>query len=107
VRLIGVDTPESKHPRKPVQAFGKEASAFTKQLVEGKDVRLEFDVQRKDKYQRTLAYVYVGDTMLNAELVRQGYAQVATFPPNVTYQELFLKLQREAREAGRGLWKAK
>jgi micrococcal nuclease len=102
--LIGVDTPETKHPRKPVQPFGKEASAFTKQFVEGKEVRLEFDVQRRDKYRRLLAYVYIGDTMLNAELVRQGYAQVATFPPNVKYQELFVKLQREARKAGRGLW---
>jgi endonuclease YncB( thermonuclease family) len=107
VRLIGVDTPETKHPRKPVEYFGKEASAFTKQMVEGKEVRLEFDVQRKDKYKRTLAYVYVGETMLNAELIRQGYAQVATYPPNVKYQEMFLQLQRESREAGRGLWGAK
>ena len=80
---------------------------MTKQLVEGKEVRLEFDVQRRDKYQRTLAYVYVGEMMVNAELERQGYAQVATFPPNVKYQELLLQLQREAREAGRGLWGAK
>jgi micrococcal nuclease len=104
VRLIGVDTPETKHPRKPVQAFGKRASTFTTQMVKGKSVRLEFDVQRKDKYKRLLAYVYVGDLMLNAELVRQGYAQVATFPPNVKYQERFLMLQREAREAKRGMW---
>jgi micrococcal nuclease len=104
VRLIGVDTPEIKDPRKLVQAFGKDASAFTTQLVEGKHVRLEFDVQRQDQYQRLLAYVYVGDVMLNAELVRQGYAQVAPFAPNVKYQGLFLKLQREAREARRGLW---
>jgi micrococcal nuclease len=104
MRLIGVNTPETKHPRKPVEAFGKEASALTTQLVEGKEVRLEFDVQRQDKYKRTLAYVYVGEMMLNAELVRQGYAQVSTFAPNVKYQELFLKLQREAREARRGLW---
>jgi micrococcal nuclease len=95
VRLIG-----------PVEAFGKEASAFAKQLVEGKQVRLEFDVQRRDQYQRLLAYVYVGEVMLNAELVRQGYAQVATFAPNVKYQGLFLKLQQEAREAKRGLWRA-
>jgi micrococcal nuclease len=107
VRLIGVDTPETKHPRKPVEAFGKEANTFTQQLVEGKEVQLEYDVQRKDKYGRTLAYVYVRGQMLNAELVRQGYAQVATFPPNVKYQEVFLKLQREAREAKRGLWKVK
>src|ERR671925_1352101 len=92
VRLIGVDTPETRHPRKPVQAFGKEATAFTRQMVEGKEVRLEFDVQPRDKYGRLLGYVYVGDTMLNAELVRQGYAQVATYPPNVKYQERFLAL---------------
>jgi micrococcal nuclease len=104
VRLIGVDTPETKDPRKPVQPFGQEASAFTKQLVEGQEVRLEFDVQRQDKYGRTLAYVYVRDKMLNAELVRQGFAQVATYPPNVRYQERFRQLQREAREARRGLW---
>jgi micrococcal nuclease len=103
VRLIGVDTPETKDPRQPVEAFGKEASAFTTQLVEGKHIHLEFDVQRLDQYQRLLAYVYVGDVMLNAELVRQGYAQVATFAPNVKHQGLFLKLQREAREARRGL----
>jgi micrococcal nuclease len=106
VRLIGVNTPETKHPRKPVEAFGKEASAFTKQLVEGKHVRLEFDVQRRDTYQRLLAYVFVGDVMLNSQLVRQGYAQVATFAPNVKHQGLFLKSQREAREAKRGLWGA-
>jgi endonuclease YncB( thermonuclease family) len=64
-------------------------------------------VQWRDKYRRLLAYVYVGDTMLNAELVRQGYAQVATFPPNVKYQELLLKLQREARQAKRGWWREK
>jgi micrococcal nuclease len=104
VRLIGVDTPETKHPRKPVEPFGKEAAAFTARMTEGQEVRLEFDVQRRDTYRRTLAYVYVGDTMLNAELVRQGYAQVATFPPHVQDQERFLALQREAREGGRGLW---
>jgi endonuclease YncB( thermonuclease family) len=106
-RLIGVDTPETKHPRKPVQPFGQEASAFTTKLVEGKKVRLEFNVRRKNTYKRTLAYVYVEDLMLNLELLRQGYAQVATVPPNVKYQELFLGLQREAREAGRGLWGAR
>jgi micrococcal nuclease len=64
-------------------------------------------VQRRDKYRRVLAYVYISDTMLNAELVQQGYAQVATFPPNVKYQGLFLRLQREARGAKRGLWEEK
>jgi endonuclease YncB( thermonuclease family) len=104
VRLIGVETPETTPPEKPGQPLGTEASAFATQLVEGKKVRLEFDVQRQDKSKRLLAYVYVGDLMLNTELVRQGYAQVAISPPNVKYQELFLQLQRDAREAKRGLW---
>jgi len=104
VRLIGVDTPDTGHAKEPLHPPGKEALAFAVQLVEGKKVRLEFDQQRKDKYKRLLAYVYVGDMMLNAELVRQGYAQVVTLPPNVKYQQLLLQLQREAQEAKRGLW---
>ncbi len=105
VRLIGVDTPETVHPSKPVQYFGKEASAFTKNLIEGKQVRLEYDVQKQDRYGRLLAYVYLPDgTFVNAELVKQGYAQVSTYPPNVKYVDLFARLQREARENNRGLW---
>jgi len=104
VRYIGIDTPETKHPKKPVQYFGREASAYNKSLVEHKMVRLEFDVDKRDKYGRLLAYVYVGDTFVNAKLVEEGYAQVYTFPPNVKYADLFLKLQREARENNRGLW---
>ena len=104
VRYIGIDTPETKHPSKPVQYFGKEASAYNKLLVEHKMVRLEFDVEKTDRYGRLLAYVYVGDTFVNAKLVEEGYAQVYTFPPNVKHQDLFLKLQREARENNRGLW---
>ena len=76
-----------------------------RRLVAGRRVRLETDVQARDRYGRLLAYVWVGDVMVNAELVRQGYAQVMTVPPNVRHQELFVKLQREAREAGRGLWR--
>ncbi len=74
VRLIGVDTPETVHPSKPVEYFGKEASAFLRQLVEGKPVQLEYDQERKDRYDRTLAYVYLGDlTFVNAEIIKQGY----------------------------------
>ena len=62
-------------------------------------------MRTRDRYGRLLAYVWLGDTMVNAELVRRGYAQVMTVPPNVRYQDLFLKLQREARDAGRGLWR--
>ena len=105
VRLIGIDTPETVHPTKSVQYFGKEASNFTKNLVEGKLVKIEYDVQKRDKYNRLLAYVYLEDgTFINAELVKQGYAQVSTYPPNVKYVHLFTKLQTEARENNRGLW---
>ncbi len=106
VRYIGVNTPETKHPTRGVEYFGKEASEANRKLVDGKTVRLEFDVQQFDKYGRTLAYVYLKDgTFVNAWLVENGYAMVMTVPPNVKYQELFVKLQREAREAGRGLWR--
>jgi micrococcal nuclease len=107
VRYIGIDTPETKHPRKPVEYFGKEASAANKKLVEGKKVRLELDVQKRDRYGRLLAYVYVGDIFVNAWLVENGYAQVATYPPNVKYQKMFLKLQNEARASSKGLWQKK
>ena len=105
VRYIGMDTPELHHPRKPVRAYAREAMEFNRRLVEGKQIRLEFDVDRRDKYNRLLAYVYLPDgTFVNAELVRQGYAQLLTIPPNVKYADLFLKCQKEAREAKRGLW---
>jgi micrococcal nuclease len=104
VRYIGINTPETKHPTRGVEPYGPEAAEANTRLVAGETVRLELDVERRDRYGRLLAYVHVGDVMVNAELVRQGYAQVATFPPNVKYQELFLRLQREAREAKRGLW---
>ncbi|MEA3494250.1 MAG: thermonuclease family protein [Candidatus Margulisiibacteriota bacterium] len=105
VRYIGIDTPETKHPEKPVQYFGKEAYEANKKLVEGKKVRLEFDVQKRDKYGRILAYVYVDNIFVNAWLVENGYAYAATYPPNVKYQESFLKLQKEARKNKRRLWR--
>lgn len=105
VRYIGVDTPELHHPQKPVEAYAREAKEFNRRLVEKKPVRLEFDVERHDKYGRLLAYVYLKDgTFVNAELIRQGYAQILTIPPNVKYADLFLKYQREARQGQRGLW---
>ena len=107
VRYIGIDTPETKHPEKPVEWMGPEAAAQNEKLVGGKTVILEKDVSETDKYGRLLRYVWVGDLMVNAELVRLGYAQVSTYPPDVKYQDLFLQLQREAREAGRGLWGAR
>jgi micrococcal nuclease len=102
VRLIGVDTPETYGGTEP---YGGKSSAFTTQRLEGKQVALKFDVERIDPYGRVLAYLWLPDgKMFNEVLLREGYAQVATFPPNVKYQELFLTLQREAREAKRGLW---
>ena len=105
VRYIGMDAPETQHPVKGVQEYGHEAKAANRKLVESKTVRLEFDVGRRDRYGRLLAYVYLEDgTFVNAWLVEHGFAQVMTVPPNVKHQDLFLNLQREAREAGRGLW---
>ena len=105
VRYIGVNTPEVQHPTRGEEPGGREAAEVNRRLVEGQAVRLELDMQERDRYGRLLAYVWIGDLMINAELVRLGYAQVMTIPPNVRYQEVFLKLQREAREAGRGLWR--
>ena len=106
VRLIGVDTPESVNPRRPVEFFGEEASAFTKQMLEGQEVRLEFDQEREDSYGRTLAYVYLRDgTFANAELIRQGYGHAYTRFP-FRYSDSFRRYERAARSAGRGLWGA-
>lgn len=104
-RYIGVDTPETHHPMRGVEPYGMEASEANRNLVDGKTVSLEFDVEQRDRYWRLLAYVFLKDgTFVNAWLVEHGFAQVMTVPPNVKHQELFLKLQREAREARRGLW---
>ena len=118
VRLIGIDTPEARYNKKlqrdvsrtgkdyeTIIAMGEKATKFTRSLLEGKRVRLEFDIEKRDRYGRLLAYVYLPDgRMLNAEIVKYGYGQIYTFPPNVKYVDLFLKLQREAREGNRGLW---
>lgn len=104
VRLIGVDAPESVDPRRPVEALGMEAAAFTRRMAEGRRVRLEFNLERKDQYGRTLAYVFLEDgTFLNAEIIRQGYARAYTSFP-FRYREEFMALEREARLTRRGLW---
>ncbi len=119
VRLIGIDTPEMHESNKlyrdaqrtkqdvsTIQKLGRQAYEFTKNLVEGKRVSLEFDVEKYDRYKRLLAYVYLKDgTFVNAKIVEEGYASLMTYPPNVKYADLFLKLYREARENRRGLWK--
>ena len=105
VRLIGVDTPETKHPQKPVQYFGREAYLFTKEMVDGKEARFEFDRQKRDRYGRLLAYVYLLDgTFLNAEIIKQGYGFAYTRFP-FKYMGEFRRYEREARENRRGLWR--
>jgi endonuclease YncB( thermonuclease family) len=105
VRYIGVDTPETVAPGRPVEWMGPEASAANEAMVGGKTVYLEKDVSETDRYGRLLRYVYLADgTFVNAELARLGYAHAATFPPDVAYQDLFRQMEQEARDAGRGLW---
>ena len=109
VRYIGIDTPEVREKKDSEwiynpRPYAEEASAFNKKLVEGKSVRLEFDVQKRDKYKRLLAYVYAGEDMANLEMVKQGYGMIYTYPPNVKYTEKFLEAQKEARDNKRGLW---
>jgi micrococcal nuclease len=105
VRLIGVDTPETVHPQKEVEYYGKEASDFTKSMLEGKEVYLEYDIQPTDKYGRTLAYIWLSDgTLFNELLVLKGFAQVSTYPPNVKYVERFTAAQKQAMETNAGLW---
>jgi len=118
LRLIGIDTPEMHESNKlyrdskrtgqdikTIQKAGRRAYEFTKGLIEGRRVRLEFDAEKHDKYGRLLAYIYLKDgTFVNAEIVKQGYASLMTIPPNVKYADLFLKLYQEARENKRGLW---
>ena len=119
VRLLGIDTPEMHESAKLyrdarrsgqsveiIRKMGRQAYEITKQLAEGKRVRLEFDKEKYDKYNRILAYVYLPDgSFLNALIVEEGYATVMTYPPNVTYADLFTRLYRQARENKRGLWK--
>jgi len=103
-RLIGVDTPETVHPQKAVEEYGKEASDFTRRILEGKTVRVDFDWQKTDKYQRTLVYLYLEDsTFFNAELVKQGFAHAYTKYP-FKYLDQFRDYERQARENNRGLW---
>lgn len=104
VRYIGIDTPETVHPSKPVQCYGKEASAKNRELVEGKEVKLEKDVSETDKYGRLLRYVWLDDMLVNEYLVKEGYAQSSSYPPDVKYQDRFIEAQKQAREEKRGLW---
>lgn len=106
VRLIGVDTPETRDPDCGKQPYADEATAFTTSELEGEQVELEFDEEREDRYGRLLAYLYPQgeQARFNETLLREGYGQVATFPPNTRYVERFEEVQEEARSRGLGIW---
>ena len=118
VRFLGVNTPETVHPNKPVEYYGKEASNFTKSELTDKTLWLQTDVEVKDRYGRMLAYVWLKETskkdlddeeairenMFNAKLLLDGYAQLMTVQPNSRYSNLFVHFQREARQENKGLW---
>lgn len=104
VRYIGIDTPETVKPNSAVECFGKEASNKNKELVEGKTVRLEKDVSETDRFGRLLRYVYVDDIFVNDFLVREGYANSASFPPDIKNQDRFRDAEVEAKSNNRGLW---
>lgn len=106
VRYIGIDTPESVKPDTPVECFGEEAKSFNAQAIEGKRLKLVFDKEKRDHYGRLLAYVYVDGNLLNAELLRRGYATTLEVSPNTSKAGQFRGLENEARDAGRGLWSA-
>jgi micrococcal nuclease len=107
VRILGADTPEVVDPRKPVQCFGPEASAYTKRrLAPGTRVTLETDAEVRDKYGRLLAYVYVGGVRYDDELLRLGYARLLIIPPNGVHARAMLQAQLDARAHNRGLWGA-
>jgi micrococcal nuclease len=104
IRMIGVDTPETVHPDKPVQNFGSEASAFTKEQLQGKQVYLAFDWDLRDRYDRLLAYVYTEDgTCFNARLIQEGYAYAYLYF-RFQFMGEFASLEQAAKEQHRGLW---
>lgn len=109
VRLIGIDTPETVDPRRPVGCFGKNASNETKRLIEGKEVILTKDISETDKYNRLLRYVFLplsgGENLfINDYLIRQGFANASSYPPDVKYNNRFAQAEKEARDNLRGLW---
>lgn len=107
VRLLGVDTPETVAPDRPVEPFGPEASAFTERMAEGRAVTLGYDKERRDRYGRTLAYVYVDGRMLNEEILRAGLSEAQLqYPYANAMKKRFKAAEEEARRAGRGMWSA-
>ena len=107
IRLIGIDTPETKHPNRPAEPWGLEAAEFTRNRTDRHMVTLEYDRERLDAYHRILAFVYVDGELLNEELIRAGLSRaVTTFPFRSDLQRRFRNAEREAQQAGRGMWSA-
>ncbi|MEK4792373.1 thermonuclease family protein [Bacillus sp. FSL K6-2971] len=105
VRFILVDTPETVHPKKGEEPFGREASDFTKKTLSGQKVDLKLGVQERDKYGRLLAYVYLKDgTMINELLLQKGLARVAVFPPNTEFVDQFRDIEAQAQKEHKGIW---
>ncbi len=104
VRYIGIDTPETKHPNKEVECFGEESALYNQQLIETQVVELERDVSDTDRYGRLLRYVWLDDELLNEKLVAEGYAQAASFPPDIAKQDLLQAAQERAKASNLGLW---
>ena len=105
IRFIGVDTPETVAPDQPVECFGPQAAAFTEQALAGRRLELEFDRQLIDPFDRTLAYVWLDGDLFNETLVRRGFAEAKTYPPNTKYQSALDAAETQARAAPRGLWR--
>jgi len=104
VRYIGIDTPETKHPRKGQECFGEEASRYNEELVAGEIIQLEKDVSETDRYDRLLRYVWIDDVLINEKLVEDGYALATSWPPDVKREEEFRQAEQNARFENRGLW---
>lgn len=104
IRLLLVDTPETKDPNKPVQPFGKEATAYAVKNLDGKSVKLELDVSERDRYGRLLVYLWIGDKLFNEMLLKNGLARVAVYQPNVKYVDQFRAVQKTAQKAGINIW---
>jgi micrococcal nuclease len=106
VRYIGIDTPESVIPGEQPECFGKRSAALNRSLVEGERVTLVLGAERRDRYGRLLAYVYLGERLINAEIIRRGFARTLAIAPNTDFADRFARLQQAAANAGRGLWGA-
>jgi micrococcal nuclease len=104
VRLLGIDTPETHHPTKPVECFGPEAASYTEAHLHGRSVQLEADIEGRDRYGRRLAYVIMDGERFNDELVRGGYARLLVIEPNRAHARAMLREELDAKRAGRGLW---